>query len=195
MKEFSSIASFVTHLAAMDAAVTLELHRGLKKCAVAIEQTAQSEFGTYQGEVGAFPAWAPLAQATQDERVRLGYTPDDPLLRSGETRDTVTHAVSGTEGVIGSDSDVMVYQELGTPDIPPRPVLGPAAIRNKPLIERTLGASVAKGLLYGSGDLNCPGIGRRRGRTARARRRQGRPPTDRSTQAAGRSACPASSGG
>jgi hypothetical protein len=151
MKEFTSIAGFITHLAAMDAAVALELHRGLKKCATAIEATAKSEFGVYQGEVGAFAAWAPLAQSTQDERERLGYTPDDPLLRSGKERDAISHEVSGTEAVIGSDSDVMVYQELGTPTIPPRAVLGPAAIRNKPLIEKTLGAAVAKGLLYGSG--------------------------------------------
>jgi phage gpG-like protein len=151
MKEFSSIGGFIAHMAAMEAAVALELHRGLKKCATAIEGTAKSEFGVYQGDVGAFSAWAPLAESTQEQRKSLGYTPDDPLLRSGDLRDTVTHEVNGTEAVIGSDSDVMVYQELGTPTIPPRAVLGPAAIRNKPLIEKTLGAAVAKGLLYGSG--------------------------------------------
>lgn len=151
MREFSNIAGFIGHLAAMDAAVVLELHHGLKKCAVAIEATAKSEFGVYQGEVGAFSAWAPLTAGTQQERAHLGYTPDDPLLRSGELQGSVSHQVSGTEAVIGSDSDVMVYQELGTDKIPPRAVLGPAAIRNKPLIERTFGAAVAKGLLYGSG--------------------------------------------
>lgn len=151
MKEFSSIAGFIGHLAAMDVAVTLELHQGLKKCAVAIETTAKSEFGSYQGEVGSFAAWDPLAPHTQQERERLGYTPDDPLLRSGALRDTVSHVISGTEAVIGSDSDVMVYQELGTPSIPPRAVLGPAAIRNKVLIGRTLGAAAVKGLLYGAG--------------------------------------------
>jgi phage gpG-like protein len=135
----------------MDAAVVLELHHGLKKCAVAIEATAKSEFGVYQGEVDPFAAWAPLAASTQAERERLGYTPDDPLLRSGELQDSVSHVVSGTEAVIGSDSEVMVYQELGTPTIPPRAVLGPAAIRNKPLIQRTLGLAVVNGLLYGSG--------------------------------------------
>lgn len=151
MKEFSSIAGFIGHLATMDAAVVLELHHGLKKCAVAIDTTAKAEFGVYQAETGAFAAWAPLAQSTQEERMRLGYTPNDPLLREGGLRATVGHTVSGTEAVIGSGSDVMVHQELGTPTIPPRAVLGPAAIRNKALIEKTLGLAVAKGLLYGAG--------------------------------------------
>lgn len=151
MKEFTSIAQMITHLAVMDAAVTLSLHHGLKKCAVAIEATANSEFGVYQGEVGAFAGWAPLADATQAARVALGYTPDDPLLRSGDLRESVSHQIDGLEAVIGSDSDIMVYQELGTDRIPPRAVLGPAAIRNKVLINRTLGHAVAEGLLYGSG--------------------------------------------
>lgn len=151
MREFSSIAGFIGHLAAMDAAVVLELHHGLKKCAVAIEATAKAEVGVYQPEAGAFAAWSPLAASTQDERVRLGYTPDEPLLRSGGLQGSISHQVSGLEAVTGSDSDVMVYQELGTDRIPPRAVLGPAAIRNKALIEKTLGHAVAQGLLYGAG--------------------------------------------
>jgi|SRR5450830_198167 len=151
MKEFSSISGMIAHLALMDAHTTLALHHGLKQCAVAIEKTADSEFGVYQGEVGAFAGWAPLADATQAARVALGYTPDDPLLRSGELQRSVTHEIDGLEAVIGSDSDIMVWQELGTDKIPPRAVLGPAAIRNKELITRTLGRAVAEGLLYGSG--------------------------------------------
>jgi len=151
MKEFTSIGQMIAHLALMDAQATLSLHRGLKKCSVAIEGTANSEFGVYQPQVGAFAAWAPLADVTQAARVSLGYTPDDPLLRSGGLRDSVSHEINGLEAVIGSDSDIMVYQELGTDKIPPRAVLGPAAIRNKALIMRTLGHAVAEGLLYGSG--------------------------------------------
>jgi hypothetical protein len=151
MREFTSISQMIAHLAVMDAAATLSLHHGLKKCAVAIEGTAKSEFGVYQGEVKPFPGWVPLADSTQAERVSLGFSPDDPLLRKGDLRDSVSHQVHGTEAVVGSDSDVMVWQELGTDRIPPRAVLGPAAIRNKALITRTLGHAVAEGLLYGSG--------------------------------------------
>lgn len=151
MSDISTIGHMIAHLAVMDAQVTLQLRHGLKKCAVAIEGTAKSEFGVYQGEVAPFAGWAPLAEATQKQRVSLGYTPDDPLLRSGELHDSISHQVDGLEAVIGSESDVMVAQELGTDRIPPRAVLGPAAIRNKALIVRTLGHAVAEGLLYGSG--------------------------------------------
>ena len=151
MREFAHIGEMVAHLAGMAAAETLALHHGLKKCAVAIEKTARSEIGTYQGEVGQFAAWAPLADSTQADRVAKGYTPNDPLLRSGELRNSISHQIDTLEAVIGSTSEVMVYQELGTAAIPPRAVLGPAAIRNKALIMRTLGHAAAEGLLYGSG--------------------------------------------
>src|SRR5205814_4154762 len=110
---------------------------GLKKCVVAIEATAKAELGTYQGAVGPFDAWAPLAEATQQDRVAKGFTPDDPLLRSGELRDSISHQVEGLTAVAGSTSDVMVYQELGTPEIPPRAVMGPAGMSNRAVIEWT----------------------------------------------------------
>lgn len=150
MKEFGSLAQFAAHLVALEAGVALAAHHGLKKVAVEIERTAKSEFGEYQPAVGGFGAWSPLAEATKADRVRKGYTPDDPLLRSGKLRGSVSHEVSWLEAVIGSDSDVMVYQELGTSKIPPRPVLGPAAERNKDTIERILGGMVAKGIQYGA---------------------------------------------
>jgi hypothetical protein len=44
----------------------------------------------------------------------------------------------------------MVYQELGTDRIPPRPVLGPAAYKNKDKIERILGEAVVHAMEYGA---------------------------------------------
>lgn len=151
MREFNSITSFIGHLTTLAAAETLSLHNGLKKAAVAIERTAKAEIGTYQGEVGPFPGWVELADNTKADRVAKGFTENDPLKRSGGLEKSISHEISGLEAVIGSDSDVMVYQELGTPNIPPRAVLGPAAIRNKDLILKTLGQAAAEGLLYGSG--------------------------------------------
>ena len=151
MREFAHIGEMIAHLAAMAAAETLALHHGLKKCAVAIEKTAKDEIGHYQGEVGPFAGWVQLAESTQADRVAKGYTANDPLLRTGELRDSIGHQVGGLEAVVGSTSDIMVYQELGTERIPPRAVLGPAAIRNKELIIKTLGHAAAEGLMYGSG--------------------------------------------
>ncbi|PHV13711.1 hypothetical protein CSQ90_27075 [Janthinobacterium sp. BJB303] len=151
MKLFSNIGEMIKHLALIAAAQTLADHRALKKCAVAIENTAKEEFGHYQGEVTPFAGWTELAESTKEDRLAKGFTENAPLLRTGELRKSVSHLISGAEAVIGSESEVMVYQELGTDKIPPRAVLGPAAIRNKQLIIDTIGHSAAEGLLYGSG--------------------------------------------
>lgn len=151
MKEFSSIGGMIAHLAVMDAELVLSLHHALKKCAVSIESTAKAEIGQYQSAVAPFAGWVELADSTKTDRVSKGFTQNNPLLRSGELRDSISHEIDALEAVVGSDSDIMVYQELGTERIPPRAVLGPAAIRNKNLIIRTLGHAAAEGLMYGSG--------------------------------------------
>lgn len=151
MREFAHIGEMIAHLSAMAAAETLALHNGLKKCAIAIEKTAKSEIGTYQGQVGPFAAWDPLAESTQADRMSKGFTPNDPLERTHALENSISHEIDTLEAVIGSTSDVMVWQEVGTEHIPPRAVLGPAAIRNKELIHKTLGQAAAEGLLYGAG--------------------------------------------
>ena len=156
MREFAHLGEFVAHLATMAAAETLALHRGLKKCAVAIEATAKAEIGHYQSDAGPFLGWVELADSTKEDRVRKGFSENDPLLRTGELRDSISHQVGGLEAVIGSTSDIMVYQELGTEKIPPRAVLGPAAVHNKKLIIKTLGHAAASGLMYGSGGALVP---------------------------------------
>ncbi|HEV2700470.1 MAG TPA: hypothetical protein VGV09_02480, partial [Steroidobacteraceae bacterium] len=110
----------------LKATITLEgtIHEGLEHVGKRIEATAKKEIGTYQPEVGQFPAWAPLAESTMADRVAQGFPADEPLLRTGELRDSISHEVRGHEVAIGSTSDVMVFQELGTSRIPPRPVLG-----------------------------------------------------------------------
>ena len=151
MKELHSISEFISHMAVMDVHAVLAVHEGLKKCAVAIEKAAKEEIGTYQGDAPPFGAWSELADATKEDRVRQGFTENDPLERTGELRESISHIVDGTEAAIGSDSDVMVYQELGTDKIPPRSVLGSAAVNNINLVKKTLGHAAATGLLYGSG--------------------------------------------
>src|SRR5277367_378242 len=122
MKEFHSIAQFIEHLALMAAAETLELHHGLEKCAKAIEKTAKDEIGHYQDQVAYFPAWEQLKPATLDYHERMGVG-DSPLIVTGELYASIGHQVQALEAAIGSTSDIMVYQELGTDKIPPRPVL------------------------------------------------------------------------
>jgi phage gpG-like protein len=132
----------------LGAAARLEVttHIGLEHVAKHIEATAKEEIGTYQSAIGAFPAWAPLTESTKDDRVRQGFSEDEPLLRTGDLRDSISHEVRGHEAAIGSTSDIAVYQELGTGRIPPRPFLGPASVRSVPLVIETLGAAVVAGM-------------------------------------------------
>lgn len=149
-KSFDNLALFALHLAEAAVAVrAFELH-ALDRAAKLVETAAKAEFGTYQPEVGPFAAWAPLADATVADRVRQGFTPDEPLLRTGALRDSISRQVSGNEALIGSTSDVMLYQELGTSKIPPRPVLGPAAFSNQKAVQALLGESLMHAIEYGA---------------------------------------------
>lgn len=150
MKEFNSLAAFASHLLAVEAAEVLALHHGLKAVAKAIEATAKAEIGHYQLAVGPFDEWQKLDDSTEADKRRGDYPMEAPLLRTGEMRDSISHEVSGLEAVIGSDSDVMVWQELGTKTIPSRPVLGPAALLNEEKIKEILGKAAVRGLLGGA---------------------------------------------
>lgn len=89
--------------------------------------------------------WPDLAIATQSKRVAQGYSIDEPLLRSGVTRDSFTHEVKVSDDglyaeiIVGIKTGtirtfpydfrphdiglLMVWHELGTVTEPPRPLL------------------------------------------------------------------------
>lgn len=151
MKIFSPVG-FSEHLINLIASEAIAMHEGLKVVAKAIEKTAKNEIGKYQSAVGQFPKWAELEESTIAEKERLGYAPpDNPLLRTGSLRDSISNQVRGFEAVIGSTSQVMVYHEFGTSRMAMRPVIGPAAFRNKKKIQKILGSAVVAGF-YGEGN-------------------------------------------
>lgn len=145
-----SLLDMVTELAAAEVAIHVNARRALERVAVKVEKTAKSEFGHYQPETGPFPAWAELAESTKDERARLGYSEDEPLLREGDLRDSIEHEVSELEAVIGTNSDIAEYHEFGTSKMPPRPFMGPALVRNHDAIIEELGGAVVRGLIGGN---------------------------------------------
>ncbi len=147
MREFSSLADFAFHLAGLHAKVEHRIHESMVEAAPLIEAEAKAELGTYQGAAGPFAAWQALADVTVAERARAGVKPNDPLLISGELRDSIHHQVEGAEAAIGSDSDVAVYQELGTEHIPARSFLGHAAVVKGPEVARILGEGVVSALV------------------------------------------------
>lgn len=148
MKTFD-LQGFAAHLASLTVAVAAEEHHALERAAVIVEREAKAEIGVYQGQKGPFKAWAELAEATKADRVKKGFSENDPLLRTGDMRDTINHQVSGKEAHVGSDSDIAVYQELGTSRIPPRSFLGGAAFRKAPEVAHALGHDVVAVLAGG----------------------------------------------
>ncbi|HBR0975138.1 TPA: hypothetical protein L9K64_001375 [Klebsiella variicola] len=90
---------------------------------------AREEIGTYQESVGPFPAWASLAESTEQDKARNGYPLNSPLERTGEMRDSIKSEEFGDVVFAGSGDEKLYWHENGTPKMPPRPVMGPAAIR------------------------------------------------------------------
>lgn len=148
--DFKDLGSLALHLAGQEAALLASLHAGLEKCAKKVEQTAKAEIGHYQSGIGPFPAWAELADSTEEHKAKMGYPPDSPLLASGGMRASITRSTNILEAVIGSTDPKMAYHEFGTPKMPARPVMGPALLTNKEFIRRTLGAATVTGLIGGA---------------------------------------------
>jgi phage gpG-like protein len=148
--EFGDLAKMAAHFAALEVAEIKSLEHGLKVCAERIEQTAKEEIGHYQSAVGPYVAWSPLAESTEEQKAKKGYPANSPLLASGEMQKSIQHEVSALTAIIGSTDKKMVYHEFGTVRIPPRPVMGPAAYRNKDFILETIGHAVVSGIVGGS---------------------------------------------
>ena len=117
--------------------------KALQKAAKLVEKRAKEKIGEYQKQAGPFIAWPELAESTKADRARHGYPEDEPLLRSGEMRDSIGRATSidGLEVQIGSNSDIAVWQELGTQHIPPRSFLGGATAEKLHEIKEIMAAT------------------------------------------------------
>lgn len=142
MTEFDNFGAFGAHLlrtAAAGAAIEKVI---LKKAAEIIQKDAKARIGTYQDGMGPFPAWANLAESTVDDRIRKGFAPEDPLLRTGEMRNSIGVLIAGNEAIIGTPDAVALHHEMGTSRMPPRPFLGPAAMHSKEAVEKMAPAVV-----------------------------------------------------
>lgn len=123
-------AGFLTMLAH---GLSVPRHEGLKRAALIVEKEAKRVIGTYDY------GWPQLAASTQEDRVHKGFTANDPLLRTGEMRDSIAHTVLEREAHVGSDEEKAVWQELGTDRIPARSFLAGAAMRKGPEVAAAIG--------------------------------------------------------
>jgi phage gpG-like protein len=144
---FTSFLEAAVHCGEMALAVHEAEKLSLEKATKLLQKKAKEKFGEYQPEAGPFVAWAELAESTKQDRERQGYPDDEPLLRSGDLRDSVQREVHNSEGFVGSNSDVAVYQELGTKNMPPRSTFGSTAAENMKVIVAIVGEGAVMALV------------------------------------------------
>lgn len=139
--EYFSASSLIADVSKHINFRNLEMKDTLHECATIIQEAAKEKLGHYQGASGKFASWKKLAESTKNERELLGYTRNDPLLRSGELRDSIEVESHATKAYIGVKSrpstdekedigDIAVWMEGGTASVPPRSFLGPALYEN-----------------------------------------------------------------
>ena len=127
---------------------------------VLVQQAAQERLGEYHGVAGPYAAWQQLAASTQAERARLGFAPNKPLLRTGDLGYSIEFCIVGDTGHVGSDSQIAVYQELGTSTIPARSFLGAAAFTKSPQVRRIfLTALIRAFTVAPPGSMDLSGLG------------------------------------
>jgi hypothetical protein len=120
----------------------------MEKACVMVKKEAKRVIGTYDYD------WPPLAEATKADRVSKGFPEDEPLLRTGEMRDSIEHNVGHEHvlevvGIVGTNNEVAKYQELGTRTIPPRSFLGEAAMHKEEEIHELFGSAMHSHVLLG----------------------------------------------
>lgn len=140
MTSFKNPAAFAAFLSAKANEIGAAKIKALSKGATLVQADAKSRIGHYQNDAGPFPAWDPLTPGTIQDKQRQGFGVPDPLLRTGQMRDSIVAKVDEDGFAVGSNDPIARYQELGTsgpnpaPDgyhVPPRPFLGPALYENR----------------------------------------------------------------
>ncbi len=171
MKTFNSIADFVEHLRAIQAAADLRVQRALHEAGRIVQEEAQHEIGTYQDAAGPFPAWAALAQVTLEGftdshghhhpgKEELGFAPpDNPLERTEQLKHAIELSVTRNLAVVGVPDehvgdgspedpernlgDVAEWIEFGTDKMPARSFLGRALFVKEKVVRSLIGHAAA----------------------------------------------------
>lgn len=113
-----------------------------------VQKESINMIGKYQSGNAPFDDWAPLKQSTLERKSRAPYNmsnPDQPLLRTGKFKRSIRYTINRREHsvTIGTSLAYIVHTELGTKNMPPRPVFAPAAKRVLPQMTGLLAQSAA----------------------------------------------------
>ena len=160
MKEFRSFWEAAAHVVRQSVALDAAIESSLEDIGRHVESKIKGKFGKYQPAAGNYPEWKELnADWTQPERERLGYPRNEPLLREGGLRSSISYKVDegATEDsvTIGSVSQIVFFHEVGYWNhltgkfVEPRATHGPALIEETPVIKSKLAGAVATGMVVG----------------------------------------------
>lgn len=119
-----------------------------------VKSELETQIGEYQPGIGPFPAMAPLSQTTIEIKSRLGLGkngPDSPLWATGAFHDDIGYQINRNDlsVEIGTHKDYILYQELGTGKIPPRPIFGPVTMQVMQKLAPQISAAAAMGITGG----------------------------------------------
>jgi HK97 gp10 family phage protein len=138
------IRRFNAQLDQIEARIAEAQARVLNTAAAQLTDEARAMIGTEP------TAWPALAASTIAEKRRLGFTgfisKTDPLLRTGELRDSIGATVDPDGITLGSSSPIATFQENGTDTIPPRPFLAPTMERHAQEIAQEIGRVTAQAI-------------------------------------------------
>ncbi|MCJ2136201.1 hypothetical protein MKK69_19455 [Methylobacterium sp. J-026] len=138
-RTFNSIGALATFLEGVAHSLPQAQQAALDDATTFLLQKVKEIPGNYQSD----PAWPALAEATVEDRTRKGFTPDDPLRRTGEFAETFQKHVDGpTRAEVGSNDERAAWFELGTSRMPPRPVLGAAKAQHDPHLVEIVGRRI-----------------------------------------------------
>jgi len=123
MSGFFTLLEAAAHFAKFETNMKFAHEAILIEWAQLVQKKAKEAIGTYRYK------WPALADSTQLERERQGYSANEPGLRRGDMRDSIQASVDAARGVarVGSNDDHLVWFELGTKHQPPRSVLAASA--------------------------------------------------------------------
>lgn len=137
LREFAGLGSFARFLDERAAEMTVGKAAIGEAAAHVLRKAVRRGYGSH--------ALASLAPATQADRIKKGYTPNDPLLRDGSLlRDSTEMLVGEDFAGVGSAQPIAAYHEHGYMNVraghsvPPRPVYKNALEEAAPAIVKII---------------------------------------------------------
>ncbi len=144
MKEFANFDAFAKHIQKVTSIHDEKEFKALNFVGKILEEESKKKIGHLQNGAGPFPSWAELAESTKTDKERKGYVFNadyNPLFRDGELKNSIHHVVNRSMRTlyVGSDSDIGLFQEMGTKRIPARSFLGLTLFKAKNEIQYVMG--------------------------------------------------------